>query len=117
MLRCRHRPIVSLITALVVAVSLVGQGMLATAASAKMMASASGIEVSSADDPMDCAGHDQATRVACVATCAGILAIVADAVVLPLVPLQDRPAERRSESLSDRNIPPDPHPPRPSALS
>jgi len=118
MLRRRHHPIFRVVTALLFAVSLIGQGMLTTAANAKMMASVPEIVVSSAaDDPMDCGGHDSSTRAACVATCAGIIAIVADTVGFPLVLLRDRPQEPAFESLSDRSIPPDPHPPRPSALT
>jgi len=117
MLRRTHHPLVGLLTALLFAVSLVGQSLVATAASAEMMASASSMEISSADNPIDCDGQDAAMLMTCVATCAGIIAIVADAAVLPVVPLLDRPLARPKESLSGRSIPPDPYPPRSSALS
>lgn len=103
--------------ALLFAVSLMGQSLVATAASAQMMASASSMEVSSADNPMDCGGQDAAMHTTCVATCAGTIAIVTDAAALPVVPLLDRPLARPRESLSGRSIPPEPYPPRPSALS
>ncbi|MEA2977858.1 MAG: hypothetical protein QOF19_3378 [Alphaproteobacteria bacterium] len=103
--------------ALLFALSLVGQGALTTATATKMLDGVSSSGAASADNSMDCDGHDPAMQTTCVATCAGIVAIAPETVTLPLLPVKSCPERRSVASLSDRSIAPDPYPPRPSALS
>ncbi len=119
MRRKPHRRIASLVTALLFAVSMIAQGLVTTTANAKMVAAASDIAMSSGDPTMDCpgSGQDAADKDSCIAVCAGFIGILFEPAALPLVQSRSAAADDGIASLSDRSLPPDPYPPRPSALS
>jgi hypothetical protein len=105
---------ITFITAVLFALSLGLHGLLTTAANAKMTAAAS--HMSSSDEPMDCPGHDGADKAGCLAVCAGFIGILFDPAELLFIQSHGIHADERIVSLSDRSVPPDPYPPRPSAL-
>ena len=72
--------------------------------------------MSSADEPADCPSHDGVSQANCVAACAGFTGLVLEPVIFVFVGAPHAPMNERVASLSDRSIPPEPHPPRPSAL-
>ena len=114
-LRTKRR-ITALITAALFAVSLGFHGLLTTAAEAKMTAAASHVGMSSGDEPMNCPGPDGADQASCVAICAVFVGVVFEPARLPFGQSSVIEADERIVSLSDRSVPPDPYPPRPSPL-
>ena len=113
----REEPrLTSLIMAALFALSLGLQGLLTTAADAKMIASASHVGMSSGDEPMDCPGQDGADQASCFAVCAGSIGILFEPAELLFVSSRRVNADGLIMSLRDRSVPPDPYPPRPSAL-
>jgi hypothetical protein len=113
-LRSKRR-IAAFILAGLFAVNLGLHGLLPTTASANMDAPASHSAMSSGDEPMNCPGPEGADKANCLAICA-VIGIVFEAAGLPVVRSHKIHAGALIVSLSDRVIPPDPYPPRPSAL-
>ena len=106
------RRIAALILVGLFAVSLGLQGALATTANAKMIATASLAAMSL----MNCPGQDEADQTSCFAICAAFIGIVFEPARLPVVLSHKIHAGALIVSLRHRSIPPDPYPPRPSAL-
>lgn len=113
-LRSKRR-ITAMITAALFVVSLALHGLLTTAANAQMTTAPSHVGMSSGDEPMNCPGHDGADQASCFAICA-IIGIVFEPAALPVIRSHEIHAGALIVSLSDRSVPPDPYPPRPSAL-
>ena len=114
-LRTKRR-IANFATAVLFAVSLGLHGLLTTAANAKMTA-ASHMAMSSGDGPMNCPGHDDgAGQATCLAICAAFVGILLEPTALPFVRSHEIHAADLVMLLIDRSVPPDPYPPRPSAL-
>ena len=114
-LRAKRR-ITAVITAALVVVSLGFHGLLTTAANAQMTTAPSHVGMSSGDDPMNCPGPDGADPAICNAICAAFIGIVYDPARLPVVLSHKIHAGALIVSLSALTVPPDPYPPRPSAL-
>ena len=114
-LRTKRR-MTAFLTAILFAVSVGLHGQLTTAANAQMTSTASHMGMSAGDEPMNCPGHDGADQTTCAALCAAFVGILFEPAALPLVQSRATHADERIVSLSDRVIPPDPYPPRPSAL-
>jgi hypothetical protein len=110
------RRITAFILAGLFAVSLGLHGLLAATASANMDAPASHSAMASGDEPMNCPGPDGADPASCYAICAAFIGIVFEPARLPVALSNKIHAGAAIVSLSDRSIPPDPYPPRPSAL-
>ena len=110
------RRIAALILVGLFAVSLGLQGALATTANAKMIATASLAAMSLDDERMNCPGQDEADQTSCFAICAAFIGIVFEPARLPVVLSHKIHAGALIVSLRHRSIPPDPYPPRPSAL-
>ncbi len=112
----KKRRFAVLIMAAFFAVSLGLHGLLTTAANAQMTEGALHMAMPSDGEPMNCPGHDGADQANCLATCAAFVGVLFEPVALPFVQIRVIHAGARIVSLSDRSIPPDPYPPRPSAL-
>ena len=112
-----RRRIIALAVLFAFALSISLQGLTA-AAVAKVVAheSNAAMAMSSIDDPMDCPGPDGIERATCMAACAGFIGILFEAVGLPVLRSHRTHRDERTGSLRDLHIPPDPYPPRPSAL-
>ena len=114
-LRTKRR-ITAMVTAALFVVSLGLHGLVVTAANAQMTTAPSHVGMSSGDEPMNCPGQDGADPASCYAVCAAFTGIVFEPAGLPVVRSQEIHAGALIVSLSDCAIPPDPYPPRPSAL-
>jgi hypothetical protein len=112
-LRTKRR-ITAVITAALFVVSLGLHGLLTTPANAQMAPAPS--HMFSGDDPMNCPGQDGADPAICYAICTAFIGIVFEPARLPVVLSHKIHAGALIVSLRDRSIPPDPYPPRPSAL-
>ena len=108
------RRLTAMITAALFVASLGLHGLLTTASSAQMTATPSHVGMPSGE-PVNCPGPDGADQASCFAICA-VIGIVFDPARLPVVGSHKIHAGALIVSLSDRSIPPDPYPPRPSAL-
>jgi hypothetical protein len=105
-----QRRLLCFMTALLFAISSVGQVYAATEALMQMPVAA--MEDFPSDHGMDCGGKDKASRAACVALCATSVAILADPVAVPFAVAQ-RDVEADTESPPPGRGPlPEPHPPK-----
>jgi hypothetical protein len=115
-MRLRTKRHITTFIAALFAVSLGLHGLMTARANAQMTAAASHIAMSSGDEPMDCPGHGGADQASCLAVCAGFIGVLFEPAALHFVETRALHADERVVSLSDRNVPPNPYPPRPSAL-
>jgi hypothetical protein len=97
------------VTAMLFAISSVGQVYAATEALMQMPVA---VEDFPSDHGMDCGGKDKASRAACVALCATSVAILVDPVAISFAVAQ-RDVEADTESPPPgRGLSPEPHPPK-----
>ena len=94
----------------------IGVHGLATPAAAKVATPHAQSQMLSLGEPMDCPGHEEMDQANCVAACSGLIGILLEPTALAPIQSRRTPPNERFASLSDRTIPPEPYPPRPSAL-
>ena len=117
--RAPRRRFVSLLTAMLFGLSIVGHGFAITAAVLKMSAAAAAttMEMPSPGHAMDCGDDvDKGAHAACVAACASAVAILCEPIQMPIfAAMQDMTADVELP-FSGRGIPPEPYPPKPVVL-
>ena len=111
-----RRHVVSLLTAMLFGISVVAHGFVMTEAGLKMSAATATMEMPSADHAMDCGGDEKTAHVACIATCAGVYAILCEPVPTPIVVTMQDLTAGVELPFSGRGIPPEPYPPKPVVL-
>jgi len=114
--RTPSRHVFSLLTAMLFGVSVVAHCFVITEAGLKMAAATAAMEMPSPDLAMDCGGDEKAAHVACVATCAGVYAILCEPVPTPIVLIMQDLTAGVELPFSGRGIPPEPHPPKLAVL-
>jgi hypothetical protein len=110
-MRHRARLVVTLLTVLIFSVSMVGHAFVATQAVAKPASSMVNMEMDGADEPMGCGGDIKA-HAACVATCAGGIAILCSPLVVPTADATRAVTPCAEVPSLGWGIPPEPHPPK-----
>jgi len=114
--RAPRRHFVSLLVAMLFGISAGAHGFVMTEAVVKMSAATTAMESQSSDHVMDCGGDDKGARAACIAACAGAIAILCEPTQMPIVvTMQDQTANAELP-FSGRGVPPEPHPPKPAVL-
>jgi hypothetical protein len=116
----RYRHLCSLITALLFAVSIVGNGFMLGDMAAKM-SMAAGIEMPAQDSSMDCdksatCDHDRGMPMACFAHCASTVAVLSDTIRLPVIALTRTVVATAVSIPAGHQGPPDPYPPKALAV-
>jgi hypothetical protein len=114
--RAPRRHFVSLLIAMLFGISAVAHGFVMTEAALKMSAATAAMEMPSPDHAMDCGGDDKAARAACMATCASAIAILCVPTPVPIVVTMQEQTVNVELPFSGRDIPPEPHPPKPAVL-
>lgn len=110
------RPVVSLLVALMVAFGLGGQGAFAASMGGKMQASAA-MGMPDGADCQGCGGdHVGMAMGACVAVCAGVVALPSAFIAVPNAAAERLTTAAEADG-AGRFGPPDPYPPRRTVLS
>jgi hypothetical protein len=121
----RYRHLCSLITALLFAFSIVGNGFMLgdmmLGDMAAKMSMAAGIEMPAQDSSMDCdksatCDHDRGMPMACFAHCASTVAVLSDTIRLPVIALTRTVVATAVSIPAGHQGPPDPYPPKALAV-
>lgn len=112
-----RRPIVALVTAMLFSLNVAAHGFMMTDMSVKLAAATAATDMP-ADDMCPCCKDDGMGKgIACFAACTGSLATLSDPLTLPIVAATSDIGAAPIRLLLGRHGPPDPHPPKPFALS
>jgi hypothetical protein len=109
-----HRRLIALVTAVLFVLSTAGHGVMMAEMAAKAIAATADMSLQSPSSDCDggCGGNDAGMQAACFAHCASTVGIVSASIEVSVVGTVRDAAAPTARSLSGRNHPPDPHPPK-----